>query len=346
MPNSTVAALEAWGSHILNNLATGRYQAKIKEANLYNRWFTPANVEKALQAIAEQFLDGAKLRAWSDAYHIQPKQPRQVGIVMAGNIPLVGFHDLLAVLVSGHHAMVKLSEKDDKLLPFLLKELSHISPELAGRVTITPKLKGFDAVIATGSNNTSRYFHYYFGEVSHIIRKNRNAVGVLTGDESREELHDLAVDIFRYFGLGCRNVSKLYVPAGYDFMPLMEVIEDYRDIINHKPYENNYLYNKSFMVMNNEAFMDTGFFMVREAESLASPIGMLHYSYYHSSQALTRELDQNWEAIQCVVGASQAHERVEVLPGAAQQPSLWDYPDRVDTMAFLQTLEQKSVKAS
>lgn len=338
MPNATIAALSAWGKHILNNLQTERYQAKIKEAHFYNRWFTPANVEKALTSIAEEFLNADKLDQWSRAYNIASPKKKNIGIVMAGNIPLVGFHDLLAVLASGHNAVVRMSEKDDKLLPFLLLELEAISPDLASRITLTNKLQGFDAVIATGSNQTARYFDYYFGGYPHIIRRNRNAVAVLTGLEDKETLRDLASDVFTYFGLGCRNVSKIYVPENYDFMPLMEVLEDYREIINHKPYENNYLYNKSFMVMNNEAFMDTGFFMVRKADSLASPIAMLHYNYYTSEKNLEEELNANREAIQCVVGLPEAHDYVEVSPGMTQRPSLWDYPDRVDTMAFLSEL--------
>lgn len=338
MPKSTIDALSEWGQHILNNLNTDRFQAKIKEAHFYNRWFTPDYTQKALKAIAEEFLDKEKLQKWASAYSIENGDSKAVGIIMAGNIPLVGFHDLLAVLVSGHQAVVKLSEKDDKLLPFLLKELANINSDLAERVTITGKLQGFDAVIATGSNLSARYFDYYFRDYPHIIRRNRNAVAVLKGHEDHDQLMGLAEDVFRFFGLGCRNVAKIYVPEGYDFMPLMEVFENYQDLINHKPYEHNYLYNKSFMVMDNEAFMDTGFFMVRESDSLASPIAMLHYSYFTSDQALKNELEDRWQEIQCVVGDPEAHELVEVQPGYAQYPSLWDYPDRVDTMAFLTSL--------
>lgn len=338
MPNSTIDGLSEWGDLIARNLQTERYQAKIKEANFYNRWFTPANTEKALKAITEEFLDKEKLCKWAQRYPIQNGNPRAVGIVMAGNIPLVGFHDLLAVLVSEHRALVKLSEKDDILLPFLLKELRSIDPTLADRVTLTPKLQGFDAVIATGSNLAARYFEYYFRPYPHIIRGNRNAVGILTGRETDQQLKSLAEDIFRFFGLGCRNVAKIYVPEGYDFMPLMRVLENYQDFIKYNPYENNYLYNKSFMVMNNEKFMDTGFFMVREAEAFSSPIAMLHFSYYQSDPSLKAEIKQNSANIQCVVGDPEAHELVEVEPGNTQQPSLWDYPDHVDTMAFLTDL--------
>ena len=339
MPNSTIDALSEWGERIYSNLSTDRYQAKIKEAHFYNRWFTPANTEKALKAIAEQFLNKEKLHEWAENYPVGETRPRYVGIVMAGNIPLVGFHDLLATLVSGHRAVVKLSEKDEILLPFLVSELETLSPELAGQIIFTNKLKGFDAVIATGSNLTARYFDYYFRGYPHIIRRNRNAVAILKGHETHEQLMALSDDVFRFFGLGCRNVAKLYVPEGYDFMPLMEVLEDYRDVINHKPYENNYLYNKSFMVMNNEAFMDTGFFMVREAEALASPIAMLHYSYFDSDQSLKETLEHHWQDIQCIVGDPQAHELVDVAPGNTQIPSLWDYPDGVDTMQFLTSLD-------
>lgn len=338
MPNSTIDALSEWGYHILTNLNTDRFQAKIKEAHFYNRWFTPDYTQKALKAISEEFLNKENLKQWAESYAIEKVDPKAIGIVMAGNIPLVGFHDLLAVLVSGHQAVVKLSEKDDKLLPFLLKELGHIDPDLANRITITGKLQGFDAVIATGSNLSARYFEYYFRDYPRIIRRNRNGVGVLTGNESQGQLMGLAEDVFRYFGLGCRNVAKIYVPEAYDFVPLMQVFENYKDVINHKPYENNYLYNKSFMVMDNEGFMDTGFFMVRESDSLASPIAMLHYSYFTTKDALKQELQQRREEIQCVVGDPEAHEMVEVQPGYAQHPSLWDYPDKVDTMEFLTKL--------
>ncbi len=338
MPKSTIDVLSEWGQHIYNNLNTERFQAKIKEAHFYNRWFTPDYTKRALKAIAEEFLDKEKLQQWANAYPMENGDPKTAGIVMAGNIPLVGFHDLLAVLVSGHQAVVKLSEKDDKLLPFLLKELADIDSDLAKKVTLTGKLQGFDAVIATGSNLSARYFNYYFRDYPHIIRRNRNGVAILTGNESHDQLMGLAEDVFRFFGLGCRNVAKIYVPEGYDFIPLMEVFENFRDLINHKPYENNYLYNKSFMVMNNEAFMDTGFFMVRESDNLASPIAMLHYSYFSSRNALKHELQQKMEEIQCIVGDPEAHELVEVQPGYAQQPSLWDYPDKVDTMEFLTNL--------
>ncbi len=326
------------GDRLKNNLNSEYYQARFKEAHFYNRWFTPANVQKAVKAIAEEFLDKTKMHRWVADYQLPVKNRKNIGIVMAGNIPLVGFHDLLAVLISGHEAIVKLSSKDEKLLPFLLEELKSIDEELVSRVHIKAKLTGYDAVIATGSNNTARYFDYYFGNHPHIIRKNRSSVAILTGDESEETLRNLASDIFSYFGLGCRNVSKLYAPEGYDFNLLFEVFKEYEDVIDHTKYENNYLYNKSFLVMGDARFMDTGFLMVREKHDIASPIGMLHLDYYADKKELKDDIKTNESEIQCVISSEQIIDEVELRPGEAQKPQLWDYPDKIDTLGFLASL--------
>lgn len=336
-----IGSFNQLGDRLKNNLNSEYYQARFKEAHFYNRWFTIDNVQRAVAAIADEFLDSTKLHQWVSDHELPVQKPRNIGIVMAGNIPLVGFHDLLAVLVSGHHAIVKLSSKDEKLLPFLLEELKAIDEELVCRVHIKEKLSGYDAVIATGSNNTARYFDYYFGNHPHIIRKNRNSVAILTGNESEEALHNLSSDIFSYFGLGCRNVSKLYVPKEYDFNPLFEVFKAYEDVIDHTKYLNNYLYNKSFLVMGDARFMDTGFLMVREKPDIATPIGVIHLDYYSDYKSLKKDIKANESEIQCVISAEQVIDEVELSPGEGQRPQLWDYPDKRNTLKFLASLEEE-----
>ncbi len=339
-----ITSLNQFGIRLQNHIDSEFFQAKFKEAHFYNRWFTEENVKKSVDAISREFLDGEKLEKWVSDYPLPVKNSKKVGIVMAGNIPLVGFHDLLAVLMSGHEAVVKLSSKDDKLLPFMLQQMEAIDEALPSRVHIQDKLTNYDAVIATGSNNTARYFEYYFGRYPHVIRKNRNGVAVLTGNESKSDLRGLGEDIFRYFGLGCRNVSKIYVPEGYDFNPLFEVLDEWKGLIDHKKYENNYLYNKSFLVMDDEPFMDTGFFMVRENHEIPSPIAMLHVGYYQDTDQLKAELRDKRNEIQCIIGAEQIIEEIELEPGKAQQPRLSDYPDNIDTLRFLASLDKTPEK--
>ena len=337
-------SLDELGNRLQNHLNSEYYQAKFKEAYYYNRWFTPKNVENAVKTIAEDFLNDQNLQQWVTNYRLPVDRSYKVGLIMAGNIPLVGFHDLLAVLVSGHEALVKLSSKDEILLPFIVKELAAIDPEVAEKIAFIDKMEGQDAIIATGSNNTARYFSYYFGQYPHIIRKNRNGVAILTGNESEEELRNLGHDIFTYFGLGCRNVSKLYVPESYDFQPLLSVLEEFREVINHQKYENNYLYNKGMLVMDSDAFMDTGFLMLRERDEIPSPMAMVHYSYYSKEASLSQEVEAHQSAIQCVIGQPQRVEIAEIAPGEAQRPQLWDYADKIDTLEFLASLEKATAK--
>ena len=308
-----------------------------------NRWFTPENIQKALRAIATGFLDQKKLQTWAAQYAIaaNPHPSKTVGLVMAGNIPLVGFHDWLCVFVAGQRAKVKLSEKDKYLLPFLVNKLGewHFeSREYTEFLSETDKLIGIDAVIATGSNNTARYFEQYFGKYAHIIRRNRNGIAVLSGREASAELHALGLDIFSYFGLGCRNVSKLYVPAGYDFDPLLEALHAYRDIIHHDKYKNNFDYNCTLFILNNIPFRNNGCLLLREDPSLQSRISSVHYAYYNRMEQLLDELNQNQAAIQCVVGNSTLPGWRVVPFGHAQEPGLADYPDGVDVMHFLTNL--------
>lgn len=333
-----VEALVNLGTHLQGD--DEYLQAVMKRTHFNNPWFTVENQEKAVRAIAGYFLDRVKLDQWLKSYSlVDPVAPQAVGIVMAGNLPLVGFHDLLCVLVAGHRALIKLSEKDQYLLPYLLKVLERIDPRTAAYFEIVEKLTGFDAVIATGSNNSARYFEAYFGEYPHIIRRNRNAIAVLTGEESREELLALGEDVFEYFGLGCRNVAKIYVPQGYDFEPLLEALHEYREIILHEKYKHNFDYHFAVYSINKMLFLNNGCIILTENSSLQSHIAGLYYEFYRDLPEVETEIDHRKEEIQCVV----AHPGLLTGPtlpfGQAQRPELWDYADGVDTLAFLLGLE-------
>jgi hypothetical protein len=253
---------------------------------------------------------------------------------LAGNIPLVGFHDFLSVLITGHKALIKTSSNDQHLLPFLAKYLIAVEPEFADAITFTEgKLEGFDAVIATGSNNTARYFEYYFKDKPAIIRKNRNSAAILTGNESREELVGLGEDIFRYFGLGCRNVSKLFVPQGYDFKNFFEAIYEYKDVIFYDKYANNYDYNKAVFLMSNFKLLDNEFLTIKEDSGYASPISSVFYEYYDNLDTLKQKLEAEQDQLQCVVSNKLTENSIPF--GQTQKPGLLDYADNVDTIAFL-----------
>ncbi|MBE99136.1 acyl-CoA reductase [Flavobacterium coralii] len=305
----------------------------IQLSQSHNRWFTPEQVYFAVQSWAEA-LTTENLDKWLDNYIINYTQPKTVALVLAGNIPLVGFHDFLSVLVTGHKALVKLSSNDQKLLPFLAKYLIAVEPRLKERIEFTEgKLENFDAVIATGSNNTSRYFEYYFKDKPSIIRKNRNSVAVLTGKESKEELTALGEDIFRYFGLGCRNVSKLFVPKEYDFTAFFEAVFAYGDVIHYEKYANNYDYNKAVYLMSNFKILDNGFLTLKEDAGYSSPISSVFYEYYNSPEELKAKLESEHDQLQCVVGHISGSNTVGF--GQTQKPQLWDYADNVDTISFL-----------
>jgi hypothetical protein len=264
---------------------------------------------------------------------------KKVGLILAGNIPLVGFHDVLCVLASGNHALIKSSTQDARLIKQVLKRLIAIEPAFENKFTFVEKLDNFDAVIATGSNNTSRYFEYYFGKVPNIIRKNRNSVAVLNGDETAEQLHKLGHDIFDYFGLGCRNVSKVLVPNGYDFTPFFEAIEPYHNIIHHHKYHNNYDYNKSIYLVNRDHHLDNGFLILKEDKSFTSPLAVLFFEYYEDIVSVQTTLAQENKNIQCIVSDVALDVNNQVVTfGQSQHPALWDYADGIDTMDFLTKL--------
>jgi hypothetical protein len=311
-------------------------QALAFVAKAKNPWFDEGNVSAALQGIITM-LNEQYLREWLYPYHLKQVTPKKVGVVMAGNIPMVGFHDFLSVLLSGHFLLAKLSSDDDVLMRRLASMLVGIEPAFANRFEFVDMLKESDAIIATGSDNTARYFEYYFAKRPHIIRKNRTSIGVLTGHEEEEDLRALGNDIFQYYGLGCRNVSKVYVPEGYTFDKLYEANEHHKTIIEHHKYHNNYDYNKSILLVNRVPHFDNGFLLVQESEQLVSPISVLFYETFTSLPDLRHKLAAVKEKTQCVVSA---HGWLEgSIPfGEAQCPMPWDYADGVDTMAFLQKL--------
>lgn len=300
----------------------------------HNGWFTPDQVYFALQSWSAA-LTAENLDKWLDCYDIKENTaPKTIGLILAGNIPLVGFHDFLSVLITGNRVLVKASSNDQHLLPFLAKYLITAEPEFTGYINFTEgKLEGFDAVIATGSNNTARYFEYYFKGKPSIIRKNRNSAALLTGNESKEDLVALGEDIFRYFGLGCRNVSKLYVPEGYDFTPFFEAMYEYSDVIHYEKYANNYDYNKAVFLMSNFKLLDNGFLTIKEDTSYASPISSVFYEYYNDLDQIREKIAAEKEQIQCIVSDGLVDGSVKF--GQTQQPQLWDYADNVDTIEFL-----------
>lgn len=310
----------------------------IAAAKSKNNWFTQANVAMSLRAIATLYLNEEGLNAWAGQYP-EPSSSQKIGVVMAGNIPAVGFHDALCVLISGHTLLVKPSSDDEMLILAILNALISIEPEFKKYIQFAERLNASDAYIATGSNNTARYFHYYFAKKPNIIRKNRTSVAILTGNESVEELKNLGRDVFQYFGLGCRNVSKLYVPEGYDFTKFYESVEEISgDYLNHHKYFNNYEYNKSIFLVNRVPHFDNGFLLITESKSLVSAISVLHYETYGSLREVQALIAENEDQIQCVVGTSAVNIPGLLPPGTAQQPGLSDYADSVDTMAFLSGL--------
>jgi acyl-CoA reductase LuxC len=319
---------------MLENLSTEELNEWADRAGNENRWFTPEAVEMAIAGIVKM-LEKTSLEKWLSNYTFSDTN-KQIGIVMAGNIPMVGFHDLLSVLISGNTACIKLSSQDKVLMPLVTNLLIAIEPSFELQVRYVIKLENTDAVIATGSDNSARYFKQYFGKQPNIIRKNRISCAVLMGNESNEEIIALGQDIFAYFGLGCRNVSKLFVPKGYDFVPFLSLLEQFKEIGNHSKWVNNYDYNKSIYLVNREPHLDNGFLLLRESTEMVSPLSVLYYQEYSDSTNLKSLLTRNAEKIQCIVGRSD--ETNSVPFGDAQYPEVWDYADGVDTLQFLERM--------
>ncbi|WP_142786428.1 acyl-CoA reductase [Changchengzhania lutea] len=316
-----------------NALFFDGFRHQLKLAEEHNGWFTKENITFALKGWVESLTED-NLKKWLKPYSIAIESPKRVAIIMAGNIPLVGFHDFLSVLISGHHVLVKQSSNDKQLLPYLTKYLEHIEPRFKGAIHFTEdKVEDFQAVIATGSNNTARYFEYYFKGKPTIIRNNRNSIAVLSGEETEADLKNLSEDIFRYYGLGCRNVSKIYVPTGYKFDAFFEAMYHWHPIVNKAKYANNYDYNKAVYLMSEFDMLENGFFMIKEDESLSSPIATLFYEYYNDKEHLKQILDSQKQNIQCIV--AKDFTKTEIPFGQTQKPQLWDYADDVDSIEFL-----------
>ena len=308
-----------------------RLDQLIESQHLKNPWFTPENVRMAVKAIARE-LTIENLERWTAPYPAmnQVIKPQRIGVIMAGNIPLVGFHDFLSVLITGNTIVAKTSSKDSDLINFTGEILCDINDEFRDHISFTEgTLTGFDAVIATGSDNSSRYFEYYFGKYPHIIRRNRNSIAIIEGGENEDELEALGTDIFSYFGLGCRNVAKIYIPEGYDFSGMIRSWTKYSDLVNHSRYANNYDFSKAVYLVNKENFLDTGFLLFKDNKGFSSPVAVLYYEHYSNPGTLISDLENCKEKIQCIVG------RKFIPFGKAQSPSLWDYADGTDTIEFL-----------
>ncbi len=311
---------------------------KITETAIHhNGWFVKENVLYAITQW-EHNLTLEKLYSWIDPYHLENiTEEKKVGIIMAGNVPMVGFHDLISVLISGHHALIKLSSNDAQLIPFFVKLLCFINPEFNHKISfVEQQLESVDAVIATGSNNTARYFEFYFRKYPHIIRKNRTSVAVLKGDESENDLENLGEDILRYFGMGCRNVSKLFVPNEFDLNRFFKSVFSFQDVINVHKYKNNYDYHKAIFLMNRDSIFENGFLILKEDAGYHSPIGTLFYEKYDDLDLVQKCLKKDAEELQCIVGKSIFDG--EVSFGATQKPALNQYADGIDTIDFLKNL--------
>jgi len=319
-----------------NDLFFDAFKMQVERAHEFNGWFTKENVLFACEGWSNS-LKSKDLTYFTSDYNFADNSNKTVAVIMAGNIPLVGFHDFMCVLLSGHSVLVKQSSNDKHLLPVLAKYLEYVAPSFKNKITFTDeKLENFDAVIATGSNNTARYFDYYFGKYPSIIRQNRNSVAILTGNETEQELEGLAHDIFRYFGLGCRSVSKLFVPKDYNFDAFFKAMFTYKDIINNAKYANNYDYNKAVYLMSLFDLLENGFLMIKEDKSYSSPISSVFYEYYDNLDSLKQKIEADSALIQCVVANGFSNTEIEF--GQTQSPKLTDFADGVDTLAFLSKL--------
>ncbi len=319
-----------------NDLFFDAFQMQIKKAYEFNGWFTEENILFAFGNWSN-ILNYSNLTEWTSLYKLDNDAAKKVAIITAGNIPLIGFHDFLSVLISGNEVLVKQSSNDKYFLPLIAKYLEKVAPTFKNKIEFTDKsLRRYDAVIATGSNNTARYFEYYFGKHPNIIRHNRNSIAVLTGEETEKDLKNLGEDIFRYFGLGCRSVAKIFVPFNYDFDKLFGAMYPFKDIIEYKKYENNYDYNKAVYLMSEFKIIENGFIMFKEDSSYASPIASLFYEYYEDIDKLKTRLDRDKESIQCIVGNCGLENTIAF--GETQKPQLLDYADGIDTLDFLQKL--------
>lgn len=318
----------------LTNDEWNGFKLLIESEYQYNGWFTPQNVKNALESWSLALTEDNLLQFTTPYLSTLDSNPtKTVAIICAGNIPMVGWHDVLCTLLANHKCLIKLSSDDQNLIPASLIVLAKFWPEVQEKYAFERgKLSQFDAVIATGSNNTSRFFHQYFGNYPHIIRKSRTSLAILDGSESNEELADLGKDIFSYFGLGCRNISKIYVPKGYDLNHIFAAIYPFHPIVNHNKYANNYDYNKALWMLNQDELIENGFILFKEDDRLNAPTGAMYYEFYDNEIDLRNRLDSMKEDIQCIVS------KKDIPFGMTQCPMLWDFADGVDTMQFLANL--------
>jgi len=330
-----IAVLQELGDALVD-LQGDRINAVIQQAYLKNTWFTVDSIRKSLSAIRDQLLNPQLISSWISQYQINDSPTNTtIGIVMAGNIPLVGFHDLLCSFICGHKTMIKLSSKDEVLLPVIIAMMVSIDERCAALFEQVDRLKGYDAVIATGGDTAAVHFEYYFRDYPHIIRKNRSSIAILDGTESPEELQSLGNDIFDYFGLGCRSVSKVYLPRGYELNKLFESLYSFKDVIHHNKYKNNYDYNNATMILTNQEFLTNDFLILKEDESLGSRIATLHYEFYDDREQLIESLYSRKDELQCISARDIIDNDLYVPLGQCQCPGLSDYADHVDTIEFL-----------
>ncbi len=314
-----------------------KFKMLIQNEHFKNSWFTPDNIRYAIASIANA-ISKDKIEIWLENYKniLETTKPQRVAVILAGNIPLVGFHDFMTVLISGNIFVGKLSSKDNNLLKAVIALLIEIEPQFNKFIYTTEgKLENFEKVIATGSNNTARYFEYYFGKYPHIIRNNRNSVAVITNEQHKEEIELLSNDIFMYYGLGCRNVSKVFFPENFNIDIFFEALYKNKDLINHHSYANNYDYNRAIYLMNIDKFLDNGVFMIKESELLSSPISVIYYEFYKDLDQLSEYLNHQKDKLQCIVSQQQIPNFETIKYSQAQQPELWHYADNINTLDFL-----------
>jgi hypothetical protein len=316
----------------LKNLDRKRLASLYVDAACGNPWFTRANLTLAFDGLLK-LLDEKAMKQWLKNYTFDENKSLNAGVVMAGNIPMVGIHDMICVLLSGHQLVAKLSSQDEVLIKFISNELFLIDPRWKSRITFVERLKDIDVVIATGSDNTARYFNFYFSKIPHIIRKNRTSIAIINGNETAEQLRSLGTDIFSYFGLGCRNVSKLYVPRGFDLTSLFPHWSCFSHIADHYKFHNNYQYQRTIMLVNQTPHLDNGFVILQQNKNLVSPIAMLYYEFYDQLEDLKTELLQLNDKIQCIVSNEDIPGKIKF--GKAQKPDINDFADNIDTMEFL-----------
>lgn len=334
--NERMEAASRLGKSLLN--PGEKFLEACEKARQANVWFTQSNIKLVVKNIATDYLEWQALHNWVRNYSIDETNSKKIGIVAAGNIPLVVFHDVLASFISGHQSKIKLSQKDEILLPALIDEFIAIDSRVAPYFEFVERIKEIDAVIATGSDNSSRYFHYYFDKYPNIIRKSRIGLAIITGDESDDELMALGMDVFLYFGLGCRNVSSLRVPKGYSFSRLLKLWEAFREVRDNHAYNNNFDYNYALYIMNNIPHLSNDVILFVESENLVSRLATINYQYYDDPVGLIENVKFNLDQLQVVVCHKPLKELKTVAPGMAQCPGLMDYADGLDTMKFLCSL--------